>query len=136
MSPSISPTLIGHLQTSLFALRLGVFIVMFVWTMDKFVNSGHSVVVFEKYYGRGSSDLISYVIGALQLLLIFAFVTSMKNALHLWTDFFNAWRLNTSAFAKYADPFNSLLFFAAWPMWAACLTLYLLREADVKFTIK
>ncbi|WP_413692457.1 hypothetical protein [Psychromonas sp. KJ10-2] len=136
MSQSLSPALTDRLQTSLFALRLGVFIVMFVWTMDKFVNPGHSVVVFEKYYGLGSSDLISYLIGALQLLLVLAFVAGIKKRFTYGLIFLMHGGSTLSAFAKYADPFNSLLFFAAWPMWAACFALYLLRDADVKFTIK
>ncbi|MDN2662988.1 hypothetical protein [Psychromonas sp. 14N.309.X.WAT.B.A12] len=136
MSQSISPVLINRLQTSLFSLRLGVFIVMFVWTMDKFVNPGHSVVVFEKYYGLGSSDLISYLIGSLQLLLVLAFVAGIKKRFTYGLIFLMHGGSTLSAFAKYADPFNSLLFFAAWPMWAACFALYLLRDADVKFTIK
>ncbi|RBW47344.1 hypothetical protein DS885_03720 [Psychromonas sp. B3M02] len=136
MSQSLSPALTERLQTSLFALRLGVFIVMFVWTMDKFVNPGHSVVVFEKYYGLGSSDLISYLIGALQLLLVLAFVTGIKKRFTYGLIFLMHGGSTLSAFAKYADPFNSLLFFAAWPMWAACFALYLLRDADIKFTIK
>jgi hypothetical protein len=35
-----------------------------------------------------------------------------------------------SSFSLYLDPFKNLLFFAAWPMLAACLFLYLLREYD------
>lgn len=136
MSHSFSPALTGRLQTSLLTLRLGVFIVMFVWTMDKFVNPGHSVVVFEKYYGLGSSDLISYLLGTVQLLLVLAFVTGIKKRFTYGLIFLMHGGSTLSAYAKYADPFNSLLFFAAWPMWAACFTLYLLRDADVKFTIK
>ena len=40
-----------------------------------------------------------------------------------------------SAYAQYYDVFNNLLFFAAWPMLAACAALYLLRDADTKFTL-
>ena len=35
-----------------------------------------------------------------------------------------------SSFAKYMDPFNNLLFFASWPMLAACIALFLLRDYD------
>jgi hypothetical protein len=136
MSQPLSTDLKNRLQNSLFALRLGVFIVMFIWTMDKFVNPGHSVVVFEKFYGIGSSTMITYAVGALQLLLVLAFVTGIKKRFTYGLIFLMHGGSTLSAFAKYADPFNSLLFFAAWPMWAACFALYLLRDADVKFTIK
>jgi putative oxidoreductase len=39
-----------------------------------------------------------------------------------------------SSWAKYTIDIN-LLFFAAWPMLAACIALYLLRDHDVKCTL-
>jgi len=39
----------NRLQWSLFSLRLGVFIVMIMWTFDKFVNPGHSARIFEHF---------------------------------------------------------------------------------------
>jgi len=43
-----------------------------------------------------------------------------------------------SAYKQYLHPFepHNLLFFAAWPMLAACFALYYLREADVLWTFK
>lgn len=40
-----------------------------------------------------------------------------------------------SSDGQYMDPFNNLLFFAAWPMLAACFALYSLRDLDTKWTI-
>lgn len=39
-----------------------------------------------------------------------------------------------SSFPQYLDPFKNLLFFAAWPMLAACIALYLLRDLDTMAT--
>ena len=39
MSQALSTDTKNRLQCALVALRLGVFIVMFMWTMDKFVNN-------------------------------------------------------------------------------------------------
>jgi len=39
-----------------------------------------------------------------------------------------------SSFPQYIDAFNNLLFFAAWPMLAACIALFLLREHDTKLS--
>lgn len=33
------------------------------------------------------------------------------------------------------DPFSHLLFFAAWPMLATCIALYLLRDLDTRWTV-
>jgi hypothetical protein len=39
-----------ELPLSLLLLRLGVFIVMFMWTLDKFVNLGHTAAVMKKKF--------------------------------------------------------------------------------------
>lgn len=125
------------LQWSLLLLRLGVFIVMLMWTLDKFLNPAHSGSVFEKFYGlAGWGESTFLLLGLLELLLILAFVTG------LWKRFSYGLVLiihaisTFSSFPQYLDPFNHLLFFAAWPMLAACLTLYLLRDDDVMLTLK
>ena len=112
----------NRLQWSLFSLRLGVFIVMIMWTFDKFVN--------------GSTDVVAYVLGALQLILVLAFLAGIKKRLTYGVIFVMHGLSTLSSYNQYIDGFNNLLFFTAWPMWAACFALYVLREQDVKFTIK
>jgi len=136
MSNSISLALQSRLQWSLLSLRLGVFIVMIMWTMDKFVNPGHSAQVFEHFYGiSGANNFVAYTLGVLQLILVLAFVTGVKKRVTYGLIFIIHGLSTLSSYSVYLDGFNNLLFFAAWPMWAACLTLYLLRDEDVKFTI-
>ncbi|MDC9514133.1 hypothetical protein PSH47_13690 [Pseudoalteromonas sp. CST5] len=127
----------NRLQWSLFSLRLGVFIVMIMWTFDKFVNPGHSARIFEHFYGvSGSTDMVAYVLGALQLILVLAFLAGIKKRLTYGVIFAMHGLSTLSSYNQYIDGFNNLLFFTAWPMWAACFALYVLREQDVKFTIK
>ena len=127
----------NRLQWSLFSLRLGVFIVMIMWTFDKFVNPGHSARIFEHFYGiSGSTDVVAYVLGALQLILVLAFLAGIKKRLTYGVTFVMQGLCTLSSYNQYIDGFNNLLFFTAWPMWAACFALYVLREQDVKFTIK
>lgn len=121
---------------SLFSLRLGVFIVMFVWTLDKFVNPAHSSKIFQYFYGiEGVGENIIYLFGALQLVLVFAFLAGIKKQVTYGLVFFLHGASTFSSYAKYFDAFNNLLFFAAWPMLAACFALYLLRNEDTKFTL-
>jgi putative oxidoreductase len=40
-----------------------------------------------------------------------------------------------SSFRQYFDPFENLLFFAAWPMLAAIYALYSLRDLDIIWTV-
>lgn len=137
MTGSMNTDVQNRLQWSLLSLRCGVFIVMVMWTLDKFVNPGHSARIFEHFYGiSGSTDTIAYILGALQLLLVIAFLVGIKKRINYGAIFIMHGLSTLSSYNQYIDGFNNLLFFAAWPMWAACFALYLLRDQDVKFTIK
>lgn len=126
----------NRVANALVMLRLGIFVVMFAWTLDKLVNPQHSSAIFERFYGiSGMSGTAFTGIGIAQLILVLAFVTGYKKrfsygavlALHAVSTF--------SSWHKYIDPFNNLLFFAAWPMLAACVALYYLRDMDTRWTI-
>ncbi len=127
-----------HLPLALLLLRLSIFLVMAIWTLDKFVNPDHAAAVYGKFYflpGIGSS--IMAVLGALEAALLLAFVAGLAKT---WT--YGAVMIlhavsTLSSFSKYLDPFDgaNLLFFAAWPMLAACATLFLLRDADRLFAL-
>lgn len=120
-----------HLPVSLLLLRLGIFLVFLLWTLDKFVQPEHASQVFAYFYGlAGLPHTALYVIGALQMALIALFaVGAFKTvtygavtALHAVSTF--------ASFPQYLRPFDNLLYFAAWPMLAACAALFLLREHD------
>lgn len=120
----------------LFGLRITVFFVMLMWTLDKLVNPGHAMNVFSNFYGLpvGSSSMTAVAI--VELGIIIAFVLG---AYRRWTYaavlVFHT--ISTLAsFGMYRDPWQNLLFFAAWPMLAACITLYALRDADTFLTIQ
>lgn len=126
----------SKLEWSLFSLRLGVFVVMIMWTLDKFLTPGHSVKIFEKYYGVvGMGENAAYVIGALQLLLVVGFVLGIKKRLTYGLILLMHAGSTLSSYPQYLDGFNNLLFFAAWPMLSACLALYLLRDYDKKLVL-
>jgi len=131
-----APALEKNLRRSLLVLRLGVFIVMLMWTLDKFVNPEHASIVFEAFYGIDwLTNSLSYVVGAVELVLILAFVAG------LWRRWTYGLVLllhavsTLSSYPKYLEPFDNLLFFAAWPMLAACVALYWLRDWDTLCTL-
>ncbi len=126
----------NRLQWSLFALRLGVFIVMLVWTLDKFVNPGHSAGVFENFYFiSGLGETAFFVLGIIQLAIILGFLVGFKKRITYGLVLIMHGISTFASFPVYLNPFSNLLFFAAWPMLAACLALYLLRDEDQKLTI-
>lgn len=126
----------GRIAWSLFLLRVGVFIVMAVWTLDKFVNPGHASGVYETFYmipGLGSTAM--YVIGALEALLVVAFVLGLWKRITYGSVLVLHGISTLSSMPAYLAPFDHLLFFAAWPMLAACVALYLLRDLDTRWVV-
>ena len=122
-----------HLPLSLLLMRLGVLAVMLPWTLDKFIHPDHSAGVFGNFYGLGGmTSTFLLVVGALQLLILLGFALG----------YFKRWTyvavlamhtVSTLASWKMYLAWN-LLFFAAWPMLAACIALYLLRDHDTLFS--
>lgn len=119
-------------------MRDNVAIVMLVWSMDKILNPGHAASVFDKFYllpGLEQASLAA--IGILQLVVVGGFLAAVAKS---WTygavlamhavSTLSSWR-------QYLDPFSGakLLFFAAWPMLAACLALFILRRHDTMMSL-
>ncbi|MGQ7275526.1 hypothetical protein [Marinobacter sp. V034] len=120
-----------QLPLALLLLRISIFTVFLFWTLDKLVQPDHAAKVFGAFYGIGGlGESVFYIIGAAQLVLILAFLAGVAKT---WT--YGAILIfhgvsTLSAFGKYLQPFDNLLFFAAWPMLAACAALFLLRDYD------
>lgn len=120
------------------AIRVTIFVVMAVWTVDKFVNPSHAAHVFDAYYGLGEvGHALVLIVGGLEALILLAFVAG---AFKTWTYGFVVVVHGVSTlagWAQYLDPFSgpNLLFFAAWPMWAAAIALFVLRDYD-RYTLK
>jgi uncharacterized membrane protein YkgB len=126
-----------RMRLPLFLLRIGVFIVMLMWTLDKFVRPGHVAGIFKKFYGiDGLSPTVFYVIGALEMLLLVGFVTGTAKRYTYGLVLLLHAISTLSSYQQYLVPFDNLLFFAAWPMLAACITLYLLRDLDTLWAMQ
>lgn len=126
-------------KLALLSLRWSVFIVMLMWTLDKFINPNHAAAVFNKFYLiEGLSLEASYVIGSIQLLLILGFVFGILKRFTYGAVFAMHMVSTLSTWKIYFDPWGpkNLLFFAAFPMLAALFSLYLLRKHDTLFTLK
>jgi uncharacterized membrane protein YphA (DoxX/SURF4 family) len=126
-------------QFSLLTLRLGVFIVFIMWTIDKFVNPEHTAGVFRRFYLiDGLGDSIAYVIGTMQLILVLSFLFGVKKRFTYGAILLFHGISTISTWQMYLDPWGprNLLFFTAIPMLAAVFTLYNLREMDTLCTFK
>ncbi len=122
------------LATTLLLLRLGVALVFFMWTLDKLMNPEHAASVFERYYqmpGLGSALMVG--IGIAQLILVLAFATGAFRTVSYGLITVLHTISTASCYQQYMNPWEkpNLLFFAAFPMLAACVGLWLLRKWDV-----
>ncbi len=127
------------LPRGLLALRLSVFLVMFMWTLDKFVNPEHASKVYEHFYGlSGVGGILMRAIGAAELVLLAAFLVGLWKRWTYGAVFLLHAVSTVASFKQYLAPWEQghLLFFAAWPMLAACYVLYVLRDEDVLLTIR
>jgi len=69
----------ARLRQPLFFLRISVFLVFFVWTADKFIRPDHAAKVFESFYFFPPiGPVFFYVVGGLQMVLIFAFLAGYQ----------------------------------------------------------
>ncbi|QDV25771.1 MauE/DoxX family redox-associated membrane protein [Aureliella helgolandensis] len=122
-----------RLAWSLLLIRVGIFSVFVMWTIDKFINPEHAAAVFKKFYGISElSELLAYVVGGVQMVILLVFLVG---AFRTWSYgiILGLHAISTfSSWSAYIDPWTypHLLFFAAIPMLSACITLWLLREFD------
>lgn len=127
-----------RLPLALLLMRLSVFLVMGMWTLDKFLRPDHAAAVFQNYYFiNGMGHQFIYLFGMLELVLLVGFLLGIKKQ---WTyrSVLLLHAVSTvSAYHNYLEPFTgpNLLFFAAWPMLATCVGLYLLNDRDTWWVV-
>ncbi len=125
-----------RLPVALLALRLTVFLVMLVWTLDKFLAPDHAAAVYEHFYFIGGlAPAVMYIIGAAELIIILGFVLGVAKRLTYGAVLLLHAVSTLSSFPMYLNPAEGRLFFAAWPMLAACYALYVLRDRDTLCTL-
>lgn len=123
---------------SLFFMRITIFLVMFMWTMDKFFRPEHTIAIFEKFYFiPGLGVYLTYGMAVVEMIIIACFVLGLVRR---WSYGFVLVVHAASTFSplmQYFSPFegNHLLFFAAWPMLAACFALFVLRDKDTLLSL-
>jgi len=127
-----------RLALSLFLLRLGVGVVFVMWTVDKFVNPEHAAAVFDSFYRvPGLSEATAYAVGTVQMAIVLAFLAGAFRTLSYLAILLMHAVSTLMSYEKYLDPWTSpnLLFFAAFPMLAACAALWLLRRHDTMASV-
>jgi putative oxidoreductase len=129
----------NRVGVALLVLRVTVFVVMLVWTIDKFVRPEHAISVYEHFYFLPALGLgIVYSIGVAELVLLLGFLVGFAPRLTYGLVFLLHAASTFSSFRQYLHPFEgpNILFFAAWPMLGACFALYYLRDLDTLWSVR
>jgi hypothetical protein len=111
---------------------------MFMWTIDKFINPEHAGKVYEKFYHiAGLESVAMYAIGTIEIIILLLFLVGYQEKYTYGAVLILHAVSTLSSFKQYLAPFDgpNLLFFAAWPMLAACFTLFLLRDQDKMLSV-
>jgi hypothetical protein len=120
-----------RLALCLLLLRLSVGLVMIVWSFDKILNPSHGAAVFESFYGVASvGESIVRLIGIAQALIVLAFLLGIARTWSYGVVLLMHGLTTLVSWSAYLQPLKNILFFAAWPMLAALVTLFLLRDED------
>ncbi len=71
-----------RLPVVLLLLRLSVFVVMLMWTLDKFVRPAHAATICKTFYRLPlSAPSLFYLLGGLELVLLVGFVVGVQKRL-------------------------------------------------------
>jgi len=135
---AIATPIAHRVSLVLLLTRLSLFITMMIWVTDKFVQPEHTAAVFRTFYGiSGIGTPVAFLLGTLQLLIMVAFVLGYQKKIFYGLVLLMHTASTLVSFPKYIAPFESanILFFASWPMLAACFALYYLRDLDTRGTL-
>lgn len=127
-----------HLPLSLLLIRASVVLMLAPWIFDKFRNPEHAIGVFQNFYGLGGvAEPLVFAIGIVQVLLVLCFALGLFRTVSYGLVTLMHAGSTLSSWRQYLDPFDgaNLLFFAAWPMLAACIALFLLRRYDTLLSL-
>ncbi len=126
------------LPVCLLLLRIGVFVALLIWAIDKFFRPGAEASALNHFYHLPVlPSMVIYTLGAFEILLATCFLIGIQKTLTYALVFLITAAYTIAAYRFYWPPFqgDNLLFFSAWPMLMGCLSLYILRKQDTLLSI-
>lgn len=125
------------LGVSLAVLRLATAGFLLIWACDKIFNSNAALATFSKYYMGLSGETVLIGLGIAQFVLVVAFALGLLKTftygavtlMHAVSTF--------ASYGRYMDPLArpNILFWAAVPVLAGMIALYILRHRDRLWTL-
>src|SRR6516225_6559101 len=97
----------NRVPLALLLLRLSVFLVMFVWTIDKFIEPQHASRIMAEFYSIGGIDsTLIYVLATLELVIILAFLIGFAKRWSYGLVLLLHAVSTLSSYRKYLTPFQ------------------------------
>ena len=125
-----------QLKIGLLLIRLSTGIFFLIWSLEKLIYPEITQKVFSRFYMIDISPTISYGVGILQTIIILAFMAGLFKT---WTYGAILGMHAVSTISTYKELLNPYeppnhLFWAAVPLLAALVALFLVRQEDNLFT--
>jgi putative oxidoreductase len=122
------------LEASLLIMRLAIAAFMLVWAIDKVIAPEHARAVFSHFYFTGTSTAVLESLGFAQMAIIAAFAVGFARFWTYGTVLLMHAASTASTYAQLLNPWGGdrpqLLFWAAVPVLAAMIALFVLRDRD------
>ena len=124
-------------KIGLLLIRLSTGIFFLVWSIEKLIYPEITQKVFSRFYMIEISPAVSYGVGILQTIIVFAFMAGLFKT---WTYGLILGMHAVSTLSTYKELLNPYqppnhLFWAAVPLLAALVALFLVRKEDKLFTL-
>ena len=125
-----------RIGASLVILRVALGVFLLVWGLEKFILTPQSIAIYDYFYGVSASEAFAYALGSLESLLALAI---MIGAFRRWSYGIGLLAHSATTVATFrliVDPWGLIsgepqhLYFAAIPILAGFMVLYLLRDLD------
>ena len=123
-----------RLAICLLILRVSVFFEGLLWALSKIFRPDQALKMFSAFYHINALPMSAYyVVGLIQVVVLLAFLIGFKKTMSYSLVALLQLVAALAPYNQYLQPFSgpNILFFAAWPTFAACLTLFMMREFDV-----
>lgn len=126
-----------QLKIGLLLIRLSTGIFFLVWSIEKLIYPEITQKVFSRFYMMEISPAVSYGVGILQTIIVLAFMAGLFKT---WTYGLILGMHAVSTLSTYKELLNPYqppnhLFWAAVPLLAALVALFLVRKEDSLFTL-
>ena len=121
-----------QLEIGLLLIRLSTGVFFLIWSIEKIISPEITQKVFSRFYLLEISPTLAVAIGIFQTLVVLAF---MLGLFKIWTYGAILGMHGVSTLSTYKELLNPYqppnhLFWAAVPLLAALIALFLLREED------